>query len=167
MKIALFAALVILPSLLHANTVKIVSPDTAQTYTYSSVTWRSFHWDAAQQQFTARITFSNYQYVSHDELLDEESYNFEFPGVKFDPGTGTFFAKGSNGRHVAVAELSKDLIGQSIKPLPGTVIHVLKQSGKVVVILTGSNIAYGNTDRVHWSEENRGFFFDNLVTSNY
>ena len=163
MKIALLAAMILLPSLLKANTVRIVSPDTAQTYSYSNITWRYFRWNAGRQQFTARITFSNYNYVTHDERLDEESYNFEFPGVRFDPATHTFFARGHDGRRVAVAELSKDLIGQSIKPLPGTVIHVFKQSGKVLVVLTGSTISYGNSDRLHWNEENEGFFVDNLL----
>ena len=165
MKIALLAAVILFPALLQANSVKVLSPDTAQTLTYSNITWRSFHWDAARHQLSARITFSNYNYVTHDEPLVEESYSFEFPGVKFDRGTNRFFARTSGGRSVAVAELSKDLIGQSIKPLAGTVVHVIKQSGKVVVVLTADDLAPGNSGRLHWSEENEGFYLNNLLSS--
>ncbi len=90
MKIALLAAMILLPSPAPGEHGENRQPDTAQTYSYSNITWRSFHWDAGSRQFTARISFSNYNYVTHDEPLDEESYNFEFPGVKFDPNTKTF-----------------------------------------------------------------------------
>jgi hypothetical protein len=162
MKIALLTAMILFPSLLQANTVKIVSPDTEQTYTYSDMTWHSLRWDAARQELSARITFSNYNYVTHTEPLDEESYSFAFPGVKFDRASNTFFARTSNGKLVPVAVLSKDLIGQSIKPLPGTVIHVFKQSGKVTVTLTGSSSPLESGVRFHWVEDNGAFSFGNL-----
>lgn len=163
MKAALFAAFLLLPVMLQAGVVKIISPDSAQTYSYSRAVNRWLYWDAEHHRLFARITFSTVDYVTKYEPLQEETYKFTFPGVKFDRSTNTFYAKTSGGKRVPVAVLSKDLIGQSIKPLPGTVIYIFKRSGHVVVALTGSTIPPGNSDRLHWVEDNSGFFLDNAA----
>jgi len=164
MKTALFAALVLCPVFAQASFVKIVSPTTAQTYSYSDVTWHTLHWDAGSQRLTANLTFSTYKYVTHYDPLHEESYQFVLPGVKFDRDTNTFFVRTAQGK-LPVAELSKDLIGQSIKPLPGTVLHIFKESGKVTVTLTATNAPQRFANHMHWLEENDGFFLDNAVST--
>jgi hypothetical protein len=164
MKSLLFAALLLLPSLTQAGVVKIISPDTAQTYSYSDVTWKSLRWDAGRRRLTANITFSTYNYVNHFEPLAEESYVFAFPGVKYDRAAGTFFATNARGEHIPVAKYGWDGIGHAIQPLPGTVIYIVKQSGKVVVALTATD-SPGRPDpfQLHWVEDNNGFFLDNLA----
>lgn len=164
MKIALFALALLFPAFLQASVVQVVSPTTAQTFSYSDITWRSLKWSDSRQELTANITFSTYNYVTQNEPLSEESYDFSLPGVKFDKKTNLFFVTTAKGRRVDVAELSRDLIGKSIKPLPGTVILVVKRSGKVVVALTAmSNPPASGLFATHWVEDNQGFFLENLV----
>lgn len=163
MKTILFIACLLCPLFVWGSEVRIVSPESAQTYSYSDITWHSLHWDAGRRTLFADITFSTYNYVTRAEPLHEESYQFAFPGVKFDSGTNTFFAVSPHGHHVAVARFSNDLIGESIKPLPGTVIRVFKSSGKVNVLLTATDIPPRNKWQLHWVEENGGFFLDNAV----
>jgi hypothetical protein len=164
MKIAIFALALLFPVLLQASVIKVVSPTTAQTYSYSDVTWRSLRWSDSRQELTANITFSTYNYVTQFEPLREESYDFSLPGVKFDKKTNLFFVTTAKGKRVDVAELSRDLIGKSIKPLPGTVIYVIKQSGKVVVALTATSAPVTpDFFQTHWVEDNQGFYLQNLV----
>jgi len=165
MKITLLAALILCPVFARADFVKVVSPSTAQTYSYSDVTWHSLHWNPATQQLSANLTFSTYRYVTHYDPLHEEDYQFVFPGVKFDRNTGTFFVRARHGTHVAVARLENDLIGKSIQPLAGTVIHIFKESGRVTVMLTASDVPARYYSHLHWLEENEGFFLDNAVRS--
>ena len=67
------------------------------------------------------------------------------------------------GRRVAVAALSKELIGRSIEPLPGTVIYVMKQSGRVVVALTATDAPVAKRWNLHWMEHTGGFTLNNLL----
>jgi len=163
MKITLLAALILCPVLARADFVKVVSPSTAQTFSYSDVTWHSLHWNPGTRHLSANLTFSNYKYVTHFEPLQEEDYQFVFPGVKYDRTTNTFFVTSKHGRHVPVARLGNSFVG--IEPLPGTVIHIFKESGKVTVVLTASDIPPRYTWQLHWLEENQGFFLDNAVTA--
>ena len=163
MKITLLAALILCPVLARADFVAVVSPSTAQTFSYSDVTWHTLHWNPSSRQLTANLTFSTYNYVTHYEPLQEEDYQFVFPRVKYDQATSTFFATSKHGRQIPVARLGNALVG--IQPLPGTVIHIFKESGKVTVVLTASTIPPRYSWHLHWLEENEGFFLDNAVNA--
>ena len=165
MKITLLLALILSPVLARADFVKIVSPSIAQTYTYSDATWHTLHWNPDARQLTANITFSTYQYVTHYDPLHEEDYQFVFPRVKYDQSNSTLYVTSTHGRRVDVAKISQGLIGQSVQPLPGTVIHIFKESGKVTVVLTASTIPPRYAWHLHWLEENEGFFLDNAVNA--
>jgi len=163
MKITLLAALILCPVFARADFVKVVSPSTAQTFSYSDVTWHTLRWNPATRHLSAYLTFSNYQYVTHFEPLHEEDYQFVFPGVKFDQATNTFFVTSRYGHRVPVARLGNAFVG--IEPLPGTVINIFKESGKVTVVLTASTIPPRYSWHLHWLEENEGFFLNNAVNA--
>ena len=157
----LVAALLALagPLFLHAADVIIVSPDSAQTYAYSSIIWRSLRWDG---RLKADITFSNQNYASCDEPRDDESFTFEFPKVALDAKSGTFFARSICGKHVPVARLKKQMFCETIRPAPGTMFYVLKKSGRVKVALIATN---KQQFCWHWFERNEGWSLDNLLRS--
>src|SRR5207249_192754 len=110
--IAVFAAF---SSLSHAATAIVVSPDSAQTFSYSCILDKQLRLSPNGSDLIASITFSNYQYASIMEPRCDERFSFEFPGVTFDRASGVFFARGEHGLRVPVAALQRELIGKSIK----------------------------------------------------
>lgn len=138
----------------------IVSPETAQTFSYGHVIDHSLRWKEDAQALTASITFSNVNYVSDKERRVDETFDFVFPGVRFDRRTQTFDAQTESGALVPVAAVRSSVCGESIKPLSGTRFHVFKRNGRARVVLTADiDLRFGN----HWVEHNEGFFLQNLV----
>ena len=138
----------------------MVSPDTARTFSYSHIINHEFEWSKNAQAFTASVTFSNVNYVSDTERRVDETFNFAFPRIRFDPQTKTFHARTSSGETVPVAALGKEPFGDGIKPLPGTRIHIYKKSGRARVVLEADTDASFSR---HWVEHRRGFYLQNLL----
>jgi hypothetical protein len=122
-----------------ADSVAIRSPETAQTYADSSILWHQLRWLPGSQKLVASITFSNLNYVSTDEPRADERFDFSLPGVKFDSKDETFYVSGAHGERIPVAAMQRDLIGYSIKVLPGAQMDVFKHSGLVHVTLVARN----------------------------
>lgn len=141
-------------------TAVITSPDTAQTFSYGHIIDHSLRWNEDAQALTAAITFSNVNYVSDRERRVDETFDFAFPGVRFDARTQTFHARTATGAMVPVAASRSGVCGESIKPLPGTRFHVFKRSGRARVVLTAdTDLRFGN----RWIEHKEGVFLQNLV----
>ena len=136
--VAAWVAVGIAP-LAMADSVAIRSPQTAQTHADSSILWHQLRWLPGSQTLVASITFSNLNYVSTDEPRDDERFDFSLPGVKFDSKDETFYVAGAHGERIPVAAMQRDLIGYSIKVLPGAQVDVFKRSGSVHVTLVAGN----------------------------
>ncbi|HJX80497.1 MAG TPA: hypothetical protein VJ248_00515, partial [Candidatus Udaeobacter sp.] len=86
-----------------ASATSIVSPDRPQTFAYGEMIWHQLYLERASGELAARITFSNLPYVSDDEPRRDESFDFRFPGTKFDATQRTFFVSGRGGQMIPVA----------------------------------------------------------------
>ncbi len=122
---------------LGADEMRIMSPDSGQTFSFSSVNWKQLRWAAGSQSLIASITFSNYEYVSRVEPREDDRFDFPLPGVTFDRATGVFSAH-DHSRSIPVAILRREWFFSTIVLLPGAQIVIHKQSGKVRVELVAS-----------------------------
>ena len=78
-----------------ADAISIGSPDHAQTFAYGKMIWHQLYLDRSAGELGARITFSNLPYAGDDEPRRDESFDFRFPGVQFDPARRIFFGSAS------------------------------------------------------------------------
>ena len=120
----------------EAAHVKLLSPDTAQTYAVGSLDDHNFTWNARTGQFGAALQFSD---RSATKWRQQESFRFVFPEVKFDATNRTFYALTSDNQRVPIAELRKHWYGREIVPAPGTQVLVANEGGKVRLLLTADN----------------------------
>lgn len=113
--------------------VKLLSPDTAQTYAVGWLVDHQFTWNARTGQFGAQLQFSD---RSATKQREEESFRFVFPEVKFDATNRTFYATASQSQRVPIAELRTGWLGQSIVPRPGTSVLIANEHGQIRLVLT-------------------------------
>ena len=69
--------------------------------------WHQLYLERSGAELAARITFSNLSYASDDEPRREESFDFRFPVVQFDPAGRTFFARSGHGEIIPVVRFRK------------------------------------------------------------
>jgi hypothetical protein len=138
MKTALCFLLLILPGMagaLVASEIVVKSPDKAKTWAHGSIDSRKLVWKKEQKKLYAVVTFSNAQYAGMGEAAERETFEFSLPGIIYDSAARRFYASDTKGRPVAVAEMKKEFLGQSIQPLPHTLVRVIRLKGNVEVIL--------------------------------
>ena len=145
----------------EAAHVKLLSPDTAQTYAVGSLDDHNFTWNARTGQFGALLQFSNRPVTKWRE---EESFRFVFPEVKFDAATQTFYALASDNQRVPIAELRKHWYGREIIPAPGTQVLVANEGGKVRLLLTATTQVEGRSPMTPcWVERSDAWVLQNLL----
>ncbi|MGA7275212.1 MAG: hypothetical protein WBX14_10240, partial [Candidatus Udaeobacter sp.] len=100
----------------------------------------------------------NLPYAGDDDPRRDEPFDFHFPGVRFDPRLGTFFASGHRGALIPVARLRNGLACGRIDLAPGAKMYLLKESGRVTAILTATDYPRGGSQWVemdnNWSLQN-------------
>jgi len=69
--------------------------------------WHQLYLERSGPELAARITFSSLPYASDDEPLRDESFEFRFPGVPFDPAGRTFSARSGHGEIIPGARFQK------------------------------------------------------------
>ena len=145
----------------EAAHVKLLSPDTAQTFAVGSLDDHNFTWNARTGQFGAILKFSNRPATKWRE---EESFRFVFPEVKFDAANQTFYALTSDNQRVPIAQLRAHWFGREIVPAPGTQVLVANEGGKVRLLLTADDHtqARGVMTRC-WVERSDAFVLQNLL----
>ena len=157
----LFALSLLAAITANAAQVKLLSPDTAQTYAVGWVVDHGFIWNARTGQFGAELRLSD---RSATKLRDEEVFRFTFPEVKFDATNRTFYGISETAQRVPIAQLRQSWLGQTILPAPGTTVLIANEHGKVRLVLTA------NSERQQrgafapvWVERNDAWVFQNLV----
>ena len=145
----------------EAAKVKLLSPDTAQTYAVGFLVDHDFTWNARTRQFGADLRFNSRPVTGSSE---EESFRFIFPEVKFDATNRTFYVTTHDNQRVPVAELRTGLLGRSIVPVPGTTVLVANEHGKVRLVLTATSDLTGrNSSAPCWIERNDAWVLQNLL----
>ena len=161
MRVAIFLATLFTASVSAiASGTGIVSPDHPQTFAYGEVIWRQLYLERASGGLAARITFSNLPYVSDDEPRRDESFDFRFPGIKFDARRRTFFASDRGGQTIPVARLRGDPFFSWIDLAPGAKIYLHKESGRVTAILTATDHPRAGSQ---WIETDDNWSLQNIL----
>ena len=157
----LFTLSLLLAIAADAAQVKLLSPDTAQTYAVGWVVDHLFTWNARTGQFGAEVWFSD---RSATKSRDEESFRFTFSEVKFDATNQTFYVVSEMDQRVPIAQLRKSWLGQTIIPAPGTSVLIANEHGKVRLVLTAdSNLQQRSAFATVWVERSDAWVFQNLL----
>jgi len=161
MRVAIFLAPLFAASVSAiASATSILSPDHHQTFAYGEMLSHQLYLERAGSEVAARITFSNLPYVSDDEPRRDESFDFRFPGIRFDPTRRTFFVNGRGGQTIPVARFRDDLFCGWIDLAPGAKIYLLKKSGRVTAILTATDHPRAGSQ---WIETDDNFSLQNIL----
>jgi hypothetical protein len=163
MRVAIFVATLFAASVSAiASATSIVSPDHHQTFAYGEMVWHQLYLERTGGELAARITFSNLPYASDDEPRRDESFDFRFPGIKFDATRRTFFVSGSSGHTIPVARFRTDPFCSWVDLAPGAKIYLLKQSGRVTAILTAADHPRAGGQ---WIETDDNWSLQNLLAA--
>ena len=122
-----------------ASTSSVVSPDHHQTFAYGEMLSHQLFLQRTGGGLAARITFSNLPYADDDQPRRDESFDFRFPGIKFDATRRTFFVSDRHGQTIPVAQFRGGPFFGSVDLAPGAKIYLLKQSGRITAILTATD----------------------------
>jgi len=143
-----------------ASAASIVSPDHPQTFAYGEMISNQLYLARAGGELAARITFSNLPYAGDDEPRRDESFDFRFPGIKFDTTRRTFFVSGRGGQMIPVARFRSDPFCGWVDLAPGAKIYLLKESGRVTAILTATDHPRAGSQ---WIETDDNFSLQNIL----
>jgi len=161
MRPAIFLAILFAASVSAiASATSILSPDHHQTFAYGEMLSHRLYLERAGSGLAARITFSNLPYVSDEEPRRDESFDFHFPGVKFDQAQRAFFVNGRGGEKIPVARFRGDPFFNWIDLAPGAKIYLLKQSGRVTAILTATDHPRAGSQ---WIETDNNWSLQNIL----
>jgi hypothetical protein len=162
-QVAIFLATIFAASVSAvASTTSIVSPDQPQTFAYGEMIWHQLNLERASGELAARITFSNLPYASDDEPRRDESFDFRFPGIKFDATRRMFFVSDRGGQTIPVARFRGDAFCTWVDLAPGTKIYLLKESGRVTAILTATDYPRAGSQ---WIETDDNWSLQNLLVA--
>jgi hypothetical protein len=161
MRVAIFLATILAgsASATIASTSSVISPDHHQTFAYGEMLSHQLCLDPGGQ-LAARITFSNLPYADDDEPRRDESFDFRFPGIKFDSTRRTFFVIGRGGQMIPVARFRDGLFCGWVDLAPGAKIYLLKESGRVTAILTATDHARAGSQ---WIQADNNFSLQNIL----
>src|SRR4030095_12816330 len=140
MRVAIFLSTLLAASVSAiASATSIVSPDRPQTFAYGEMIWHQLYLERARGELAARITISHLPYVGDEEPLRDESFDFRFPGIKFDATRRTFFVSRRGDQTIPVARFRGDPFCDWVDLAPGAKIYLLIKSGRVTAILTATD----------------------------
>jgi len=143
-----------------AAAISVTSPNHPQTFAYGEMIWHQLYLEGEGGELAARITFSNLPYAGDDEQRRDESFDFRFPGVQFDPAQRAFFMNSRRGERIPVARFRKDPSFGWIDLVPGAKIYLLKESGRVTTTLTATSYPRAG---IRWVETDNNFSLQNLL----
>src|SRR4029077_6511815 len=128
MRVAIFLASLFAASVSAiASATSILSPDHHQTFAYGEMLSHQLYLERTGGGLAARITFSNMPYNGDDEPRTDESFDFHFPGIRFDATRRTFFVNDRGGQTIPVARFRDGLFFGWVDLAPGAKIYLLKK----------------------------------------
>lgn len=163
MRFAIFlTALLSTCALVMADAIAIASPHHPQTFAYGEMIGHQLYLPCVNGDLVARVTFSNSPYAGDNEPRRDESFDFDFPGVRFDPAQRIFFARNGHGELIPVARFRKNLFLDNVDLAPGAKIYLLKDSGRVTAILTASDHPRGGS---RWIQTDNNLSLQNILVA--
>ena len=145
-----------------ADAASITSPNHAQTFAYGSMISHQLYLGRAGGDLVAQLTFSNSPYYDDDQPRTDESFDFHFPGVHFDSGRNTFFARSHHGELIPVARVRQGVAYRWIELAPGAKMYLVKQSGRVTATLTATDYPRSGT---RWVQMDNNFSLQNVLAA--
>jgi hypothetical protein len=121
-----------------AKQIEITSPDHAYTFAYGAVFSHQVERDPFTNQLVANVTFSNYPYAGDRQRRCDETFDFRFPGLRFDASRQTFFTRTGRNEWIPVADWRPNLPYGGYELASGARIFLLKRSGHVTAVLSAS-----------------------------
>jgi hypothetical protein len=143
-----------------AGAITITSPDHAQTFAYGEVIWHQLYLGRTAGELAARITFSNLPYAGDDEPRRDESFDFRFPSVQFDPARRAFFVGSRHRQLIPVARFREVPACGWVDLAPSAKIYLLKEDGRVTVVLTATDYPRSG---MRWVQTDDNFSLQNLL----
>jgi hypothetical protein len=143
-----------------AGAISITSPNHPQTFAYGEMIWHQLYLERKSGELAARITFSNLPYAGDDEPRRDESFDFRFPSVQFDPARRAFFVGSRHRQPIPVARFRDVPAFGWVDLAPGAKIYLLKESGRVTATLTATNYPRGG---MRWIQMDNNFSLQNLL----
>jgi hypothetical protein len=113
--------------------ISITSPDVATTFAYGTIKSHALIWYKNRKMLVARVTF-----IDADSTIntpEEDTHEFQLPGVTLDEAKGIFTATTAKGEVIPVARYKKVLFLQTIETTSNAVVRVQHPRGAVTVIL--------------------------------
>ena len=160
-RLIVFVLMALTASIARAEQIEITSPDQAYTFAYGAVFSHQVERNPLTKQLIANVTFSNYPYAGDRQPRCDETFDFRFPGLRFDAAHQTFFARTGHNEWIPVAEWRSSIPYGGYELAPGARIFLLKRSGHVTAVLSASKPA---RDGARWVENDDNLSLQNLLT---
>jgi hypothetical protein len=122
----------------YGQTFEIVSPNHAFTFAYGDAISHQIERDRLTNEMIARVTFSNYLYAGDREPRCDETFDFVFPGLRFDAARNEFVARTRHQVRIPIASSHPNFPYPGYKLEPTAKIFLLKRSGRVTAVLNAS-----------------------------
>src|SRR5205807_5070230 len=133
-----FVLLALIGPLALAKEIEITSPDYAYTFAYGAVFSHQVEREPLTNQLIANVTFSNYPCAGDRQPRCDETFDFRFPGLRFDAAHQIFFARVGRIEWISVKEWRPNLPYSGYALASGAKIFLLKRSGRVTAVLSAS-----------------------------
>jgi len=140
---------------------QITSPDHAYTFAYGAVFSHQVEREPLTNQLIANVTFSNYPCTGDRQPRCDETFDFRFPGLRFDAAHQIFFARVGRNEWIPVAECRPNLPYSGYALASGAKIFLLKRSGRVTAVLSASSRP---RDGARWVQNDNNLSLQNLLT---
>jgi hypothetical protein len=142
----------------YGQNVEIVSPNKAYTFAYGDAISHQIERDHSTNEMIARVTFSNYPYAGDREPRRDETFDFIFPGLRFDAARNEFVAHTRHHVPIPIAASHPNFPYAGYKLEPNAQIFLVKRSGNVTVVLNATTQPQGGGRWVqvddNWSLQN-------------
>ena len=142
----------------YGQSVEIVSPNKAYTFAYGDAISHQIERDHFTNEMIARVTFSNYPYAGDREPRRDETFDFVFPGLRFDAARNEFVARTRHHVPIPIAALHPNFPYAGYKLEPNAQIFLVKRSGHVTAVLNATTQPQGGGRWVqvddNWSLQN-------------
>ena len=142
----------------YGQSVEIVSPNKAYTFAYGDAISHQIERDHSTNEMIARVTFSNYPYAGDREPRRDETFDFVFPGLRFDAARNEFVARTRHHVPIPIAALHPNFPYAGYKLEPNAQIFLVKRSGHVTAVLNATTQPQGGGRWVqvddNWSLQN-------------
>jgi hypothetical protein len=133
-----FALLAFAISTAYGQSIEIVSPNHAYTFAYGDAISHQIERDRLTSKMIARVTFSNYPWAGDREERRDETFDFVFPGLRFDSTRNEFFARTRRHEWIPIATRHPNFPYVGYKLEPSARIFLVKRSGHVIAVLNAT-----------------------------